>query len=82
MGTRIRNRLADFGRMVQRAGPYLLLEIVLPGGTLFALMLYLYRTGQLRELCDVRVVGRGVVRAAETTFDQLAYGFQPGGPAL
>jgi hypothetical protein len=26
-----------------RIGPYVLMEIVLPGGTLFALLLYLYR---------------------------------------
>ena len=30
-------------RMLFRAGPYLLAEIVLPGGTLVALALYLYR---------------------------------------
>jgi len=27
----------------RRAGPYLLLEILLPGGSLWALLLYLYR---------------------------------------
>jgi hypothetical protein len=80
MGTKMRTMLADFGRLVQKAGPYVVLEIVLPGGTLFALGLYLYRTGQLRELCDVRVMGRAVVRAFEKTFDQLAFGFQPNGP--
>jgi hypothetical protein len=30
-------------RLVQRLGPYVLVEIVLPGGTLIALLLYLYR---------------------------------------
>jgi hypothetical protein len=30
-------------RVVQRLGPYLLLEIVMPGGSLMALGLYLYR---------------------------------------
>ena len=78
MGTRIRTMLADFGRMARKAGPYVVLEIVLPGGTLFALGLYLYRTGQLREVCDVRVIGRAAVRAFESTFDQLAFGLQPG----
>jgi len=29
--------------LLQKAGPYLLLEIVLPGGTIFALLLFLYR---------------------------------------
>lgn len=31
-------------RQAQRFGPYLLLEAVMPGGTLCALLLYLYRT--------------------------------------
>jgi len=30
-------------RVGQKAGPYLLLEMLLPGGTLFALLLFLYR---------------------------------------
>ena len=30
-------------RIGQKAGPYLLLEMLLPGGTLFALLLFLYR---------------------------------------
>jgi hypothetical protein len=30
-------------RLLFRAGPYLLLEVVLPGGTLIALLLYWYR---------------------------------------
>lgn len=30
-------------RLLQQAGPYIAIEIVLPGGTLLALALYLYR---------------------------------------
>jgi hypothetical protein len=30
-------------RLALRAGPYLVIEILLPGGTLLALLLYLYR---------------------------------------
>ena len=30
-------------RLGQTLGPYLILEILLPGGTLFALLLFLYR---------------------------------------
>jgi hypothetical protein len=30
-------------RLLPRIGPYLLVEIVLPGGTLLALLLYLYQ---------------------------------------
>ena len=34
---------AFFAMLAQRVGPYLLIEAVLPGGTLIALLLYLYR---------------------------------------
>ena len=33
--------------LATRLGPYLMLEIVLPGGTLFALALFLYRRRKL-----------------------------------
>ena len=33
-------------RIVRRFGPYLLLELLLPGGTILALTLYLYRRRQ------------------------------------
>ena len=29
----------------QKAGPYLMLELLMPGGTLLALLLFLYRRG-------------------------------------
>lgn len=69
--------MAEFVRLLRKAGPYVVLEIVLPGGTLFALALYLHRTGQLRKLYDVRAMARGVLRSAGKAFDQLALGFQP-----
>ena len=34
---------------IQKAGPYLLLEIVMPGGTLLALLLIVYQRKQLTE---------------------------------
>jgi hypothetical protein len=43
METIIVRNFKIFGAMLQKAGPYLLLEILLPGGTLFALLLFLYR---------------------------------------
>jgi hypothetical protein len=39
--------LAALGRWAQKLGPYLMLEILLPGGTLFALLLFLYRSRKL-----------------------------------
>jgi hypothetical protein len=35
-------RLRDVGR---KLGPYVMLELLLPGGTLLALLLFLYRRG-------------------------------------
>ncbi len=34
-------------RIGRMAGPYLMMEVLLPGGTLFALVLYLYRSRKL-----------------------------------
>lgn len=44
----VTNLLAAMRRAVQRFGPYLVVEILLPGGTLVALLLLLYRSGRLR----------------------------------
>ena len=58
-------------RYLQRIGPYVVIEVLLPGGTLLALLLLLYRSGRLHvwhperaELAQVpaavHVVGRPV----------------------
>jgi hypothetical protein len=39
-------RLERLRRFGNRLGPHLLLEILLPGGTLFALLLFLYQHGK------------------------------------
>ena len=54
MGTTAIRSFRFFGILVQKAGPYLLLELLLPGGTLFALLLYVYR----RQRPDGDVVAR------------------------
>jgi len=36
-------KLQTLAWVVRKAGPYVALEILLPGGTLFALLLFLYR---------------------------------------
>ena len=36
-------------RLAQRAGPYLLVEMVMPGGTLIALLMYLYQRAKRRS---------------------------------
>ena len=50
-------------RAGRKLGPYLLLEILMPGGTLLALLLFLYRRGKLHggtrtALTLSRVLGR------------------------
>jgi hypothetical protein len=39
--------LGTLRRLGQTAGPYLMLELLLPGGTLLALLLFLYRRRRL-----------------------------------
>ncbi len=43
-------------RWLPRLGPYVLVEIALPGGTLLALLLYLYRrrSSSIREALPLR----------------------------
>ena len=43
---RVMSGLAMLCRFGQTLGPYLMLEILLPGGTLLALLLFLYRRRQ------------------------------------
>lgn len=43
MGALILNRFRLLGLAAQQLGPYLIVELLLPGGTLIALALYLYR---------------------------------------
>ena len=37
-------------RLARNVGPYVLVELLLPGGTLFAVLLYLYRCGAFTAL--------------------------------
>lgn len=48
MATTVTESLRMFRNLLQKAGPYVLIEILLPGGTLIALLLYLYRRGQFK----------------------------------
>jgi hypothetical protein len=53
----------------QKTGPYLMLEILLPGGTLLALLLFLYR----RRRPDI---GRDAQRAIQVALRALAGAFE------
>lgn len=79
MEARIAARAKELGNLLRRAGPYVVLEIVLPGGTLFALLLYLHRSGQLRKLANPDRIGQGLLRAAEQTAGAIAFALQPAG---
>ena len=59
------NWLGVLRRLGQKAGPYLVLEMLLPGGTLFALLFFLYR----RRECGI---GWGAQRAAAAAMRTLA----------
>jgi len=53
-------------RLAQSLGPYLMLEIVMPGGTLLALLLFLYQRRKFEAAGASRVV-----LAARRTFASL-----------
>ena len=48
----VMSRLGILRRIGQNWGPYLMLEILLPGGTLLALLLFLYRRTKLNGRGD------------------------------
>ena len=73
---RAKTAMKEVGRVLQKAGPYVVLEVVMPGGTLLALLLYLHRTGQLRRFAR-RILGNAVLAAAARAFDQLAFTMMP-----
>ena len=53
-------------RLLQAGGPYLLLELLLPGGTLIALLLFLYRRKGSRLAGFVQRTGAGRVLRSVT----------------
>ena len=56
-------------KSLRRAGPYLLLELLLPGGTLLALLLWLSNgagRGQLADVQPVPVSATGIERVIAT----------------
>ena len=71
MGASIVYNFKVFGGFLQKAGPYLLLEILLPGGTLFALLLFLYRRSQQPGAADAPRLIVVVVRAVDKVGDGI-----------
>ena len=64
----VTDNLAKLARQLKEAGPYLLLELLLPGGTLFALLLFLYRNPPV-GIADlpVRLASPPIVQALATS---------------
>ena len=67
METAVVRSFRIFGTLLQKAGPYLLLEILLPGGTLFALLLFLYKRRQQSGAEMPRVISSSPARSANST---------------
>jgi hypothetical protein len=57
-------------RVAQKAGPYLILEMVLPGGTLLALLLFLYQRRKSDNAWGVQRTIAGAMRALANFFGQ------------
>ena len=49
-------------RALCRCGPYLFVEIVMPGGTLLALLIYLYRQPRLKHWIRTLSISRAADR--------------------
>jgi hypothetical protein len=60
--------------LLQKAGPYVLVELLLPGGTLFALLLFLY---QRRQPIDGLLVLPGLAWAVSSARDCERDGLEP-----
>ena len=52
---------------VRRVGPYLLIELILPGGTLVALLLWFSNTASRGQFADEQQVAEVPVAIAQTT---------------
>jgi hypothetical protein len=55
----VMSRIEMLRRSGQTLGPYLMLEILLPGGTLLALLLFLCRRSRLNARNDAPTMGSG-----------------------
>ena len=63
---RVCGLMRQFGR---KAGPYLMLEILMPGGTLLALLLFLYQRRQFASGSIVKRLALGVTRTLASAFE-------------
>jgi hypothetical protein len=55
--------LAMLGRLGQKLGPYLIIELLLPGGSLVALLLFLHERGWLLRAKRALLAGFATIRS-------------------
>ena len=80
MKTTVLSSFKGFGTLLQKAGPYLLLEILLPGGTFFALVLFLCKRSRQPGATDAPRANV-VVRALSAVRGELDFVARPSGIA-
>jgi len=71
------DHLETLRRYGQRLGPYLMLEIFLPGGSLFALMLFLYQRRKHGSGRAMPSPVQAVMRAWDSLAPHLSFVLQP-----
>ncbi len=76
MDGKARQGMDGMGQALQRVGPYVLIEILLPGGTLIALLLLLYRHGPAKVARDARRLTYATVRALSTAATRMGLRLQ------
>ena len=81
MGTIVVQNLKVFRNVLEKAGPYLLLELLLPGGSFFALVLFLYRQRQQVGATHLPRASAVVARAIGKVREKLVSFVQPDGIA-
>ena len=65
-------RISVWFSFIQKLGPYLLLEIVLPGGTLIALLLFLYQRKQLAEGATDMPIVASAMSAVRAVYQRIS----------
>jgi hypothetical protein len=75
MGDLIEQCIHFATRLAQRAGPYLLLEILVPGGTLLAFLLFASRQGRHLTFdpaaSPLRFLVEGAIAAVRSVLDRI-----------
>ena len=77
MGTAVVRTFKVVRNALHKAGPYLLLELVLPGGTFFALFLFLYQRRQPLDASGVATASAAIARARHTLRAKIVFVVEP-----